>query len=74
MRWEITHPVKPEPGEIRFKTRFAWLPTTVLSKITYTDHVIWLELYVEEQEYVASLGFDGNIVHTWHTVSKTIHT
>jgi hypothetical protein len=70
MRWEIEHETSPEIGDIRFVTRFAWLPTRVLSKITHTDHLIWLELYVEEQEYKHTLdGWDTY----WHTVAKTIH-
>jgi len=70
MRWEIEHETSPEIGDIRFVTRFAWLPTRVLSKITHTDHLIWLELYVEEQEYKRTLdGWDTY----WHTVAKTIH-
>lgn len=73
MKWEITDN-RPTVGDIRYRTRFAFLPTRVLSKITMTDHVIWLELYVEEQEYVASLGFDGEVIHSWYTVAKTIHT
>lgn len=73
MRWEITHPTTPELGDVRFITKFAWLPTRVLSKITYTDHLIWLELYIVEQEYMKSIEHDGNIVASWHTVSKTIH-
>jgi len=73
MRWEIIDN-SPKAGDVRFKTKFAWLPTIVLSKITMTDHRIWLELYIEEQVY----RFD-NIYHEyvpggyWHTVAKTIH-
>jgi hypothetical protein len=74
MRWEIEHETTPEIGDVRFVTRFAWLPTRVLSKITHTDHLIWLELYVEEQEYKFSRD---NVWATyqpqWTTVSKTIH-
>lgn len=69
MRWEIEHETTPEIGDVRFVTRFAWLPTRVLSKITYTDHMIWLELYVEEQEYKADVAQ----YPCWHTVAKTIH-
>ena len=72
MRWEITNK-KPFPGEVRFKTKFAWLPTVVLSKLTMTDHTIWLELYIEEQEYIKSVHY-GGIVEEWHTVARTIHT
>jgi hypothetical protein len=73
MKWEIIDNT-PKLGEIRFKTKFAWLPTIVLSKLTMTDHRIWLELYVEEQVY----RFDN--IHQeyvpggyWHTVGRTIH-
>ena len=52
MKWEITRKPRPKVGDIRFVTKFAWLPTQVLSKITMTDHMIWLQLYVEEQVYV----------------------
>jgi hypothetical protein len=71
MKWEIINK-KPTPGEVRFKTKFAWLPTVVLSKLTMTDHRIWLELYIEEQEYIKSVHY-GQIVEEWYTVSKTIH-
>lgn len=80
MRWEIKRQEPPQPGDIRFKTRFAWLPTRVLSKITMTDHMIWLQLYVEEQEYrtmtylYESLEGGGRESYRkWFTVSKTIH-
>ena len=70
MRWEITDNT-PHIGDIRFKTKFAWLPTVVLSKLTMTDHKIWLELYIEEQEYVRAYNWvDANY---WRTVAKTIH-
>lgn len=61
-------------GDIRFRTKFAWLPTTVLSKLTMTDHVIWLELYVEEQVYRYDNSFGDYVGGHWKTVSKTIHT
>ena len=72
MRWEITED-KPRTGDVRFITRFAWLPTRVLSKLTLTDHWIWLELYIEEQEYVKVYPLDLNIYYEWKTVAKTIH-
>jgi hypothetical protein len=74
MRWETKHRTTPEPGDIRFVTKFAFLPTRVLSKLTYTDHIIWLELYVAEQEYQMGFGYDGQTVEGWFTVGKTIHT
>ena len=54
MKWEIIND-KPNIGDVRFKTKFAWWPTIVLSKLTMTDHRIWLELYIEEQEYVIDI-------------------
>lgn len=72
MKWEIKRKEKPKHGDIRFRTRFAWFPTTVLSKITMTDHVIWFQLYVEEQEYIIDHGW-GGIDKYWKTVAKTIH-
>lgn len=71
MRWEIIDD-SPKPGDTRFRVKFAWLPTRVLSKITMTDHMIWLEMYLEEQEYIKSVHH-GEIVSEWFTVSKTIH-
>lgn len=71
MRWEIID-IRPKVGEIRFKTKFAFFPTRVLSKLTDTDHMIWLELYVEEQEYCSEWGWDGRI-YFWKTIAKTIH-
>jgi hypothetical protein len=69
MKWEIINN-SPKMGEIRFKTKFAWLPTRVISKLTDTDHMIWLELYIEEQEYKCTL--DGWNCY-WKTVGRTIH-
>jgi hypothetical protein len=69
MRWEIIDN-SPKVGDIRFVTKFAWLPTIVLSKLTMTDHRIWLELYIEEQVYKPSP--DSWEKH-WYTVAKTIH-
>ena len=73
MKWEIKDN-RPHIGDIRFKTRFAWLPTTVLSKITMTDHIIWLQLYIEEQEYTRTINdWDGAFDYHWRTVTRTIH-
>jgi hypothetical protein len=69
MRWEITDNT-PKIGDIRYKTKFAWFPTKVLSKITMTDHIIWLELYLEEQEWRGPGTFSAA---GWKTVAKTIH-
>jgi len=73
MKWEIIDN-SPKIGEVRFKTKFAWLPTRVLSKLTNTDHRIWFELYIEEQEYTRTIDkWDGAYNYYWHTVAKTIH-
>ena len=69
MKWEIVDKT-PKLGDIRFVTKFAFFPTIVLSKLTMTDHRIWLELYIEEQVYKnTSDGWD----RCWHTVARTIH-
>ena len=69
MKWEIIDDA-PKLGDVRFKTKFAFLPTRVLSKLTMTDHIIWLELYIEEQEYRrTSDGWE----YYWKTVGRTIH-
>ena len=74
MRWEIKNN-SPKIGDIRFRTRFAFFPTQVLSKLTMTDHMIWLELYIEEQEYQKRPSVDGYFSYEdWYTVAKTIHT
>ncbi len=74
MRWEIIDNT-PKVGDVRFKTRFAFFPTKVLSKLTMTDHIIWLELYIEEQEYKRIVVFDipAAFEDCWVTVAKTIH-
>ena len=73
MRWEINNDA-PKIGDIRFKTRFAFLPTRVFSKITMTDHIIWLELYLEEQEFTRTVNdWDGGFDYRWMTIAKTIH-
>lgn len=72
MRWEITNN-SPRVGDVRFKTKFAFLPTQVLSKLTNTDHMIWLELYIEEQEYKRHRTDDHQWHECWETVAKTIH-
>jgi hypothetical protein len=72
MKWEIIDNT-PKAGEVRFVTKFAWLPTIVLSKLTMTDHRIWLELYIEEQVYTTKYnGWDGEYGY-WKIVAKTIH-
>jgi hypothetical protein len=72
MKWEIIDK-SPKVGDVRFVTKFAWFPTRVLSKLTNTDHMIWFELYLEEQVYISRYdGFDGNCEY-WKTVAKTIH-
>ncbi len=73
MKWEIKSKTLPQLGDVRFVTKFAWLPTIVLSKLTMTDHRIWLELYVEEQVYTSRYdGWDGTYEY-WSTIAKTIH-
>jgi hypothetical protein len=72
MRWEIINN-EPKVGEIRFKTRFAFFPTQVVSKLTNTDHMIWLELYLEEQEYVKQYELGWEKFIGWKTVARTIH-
>lgn len=72
MKWEITDN-RPHVGDIRFRTKFAFLPTRVLSKLTMTDHIIWLQLYVEEQEYIKVYPIDSRPYSYWKTVAKTIH-
>ena len=72
MRWEIVDK-SPKVGEIRFRTRFAFFPTKVLSKLTNTDHVIWFELYIEEQEYVKQYELGWEKFIGWKTVARTIH-
>ena len=72
MRWEIIDN-EPKVGEIRFRTRFAFFPTQVVSKLTNTDHMIWLELYLEEQEYVKQYELGWEKFIGWKTVARTIH-
>jgi hypothetical protein len=73
MRWEIKNN-RPKIGDIRFVTKFAWFPTIVVSKMTMTDHMIWLELYIEEQEYKrCKSDYDYSLYDCWVTVAKTIH-
>lgn len=72
MKWEITDD-SPKIGEVRFKTKFAFLPIRVLSKLTNTDHMIWFELYIEEQEYMKLHNGWGGVYEDWKTVAKTIH-
>lgn len=72
MKWEIIDNT-PKPGNVRFKTKFAWWPTRVLSKLTDTDHMVWLELYIEEQVYVTKHNSCDGSYKVWKTVAKTIH-
>jgi len=74
MKWEIIDDA-PKLGDVRFRTRFAWLPTRVISKLTDTDHMIWFELYIEEQQYKRVVDFDmpAAFEDRWVTVAKTIH-
>lgn len=72
MKWEITNN-RPTLGDVRYRTRFAFLPTRVLSKITMTDHIIWLHFYLEEQEYRSISSWGEPDDYGWRTVAKTIH-
>ena len=72
MKWEIIDD-SPKVGDVRFKTKFAWWSTRVLSKLTNTDHMIWFELYIEEQEYVREYQQGWERFIGWKTVAKTIH-
>lgn len=72
MKWEIIDNT-PILGETRSRVRFAWWPTRVLSKITMTDHVVWLQLYLEEQVYTATTNDGWEYFEYWKTVAKTIH-
>lgn len=75
MRWEIIDNT-PKPGQTRTLTKFAWFPTRVMNKLTHTDYIIWLEMYIEEQQY-ERIGLtyddDGKPYFAWRTVQKTIH-
>ena len=73
MKWEINRKEEPKVGDVRYRTRFAFFPTRVLSKITMTDHMIWLELYLEEQEYRVIDAWGEPLTEDWQTVAKTIH-
>ena len=73
MKWEINRKEEPHLGDVRFVTKFAWLPTQVLSKITMTDHIIWLQLYVEEQECAVINTWGEPFEKGWKTIAKTIH-
>ena len=73
MKWEIIDNT-PKMGEGRFVTKFAWWPTRVLSKITMTDHMVWLQLYLEEQEYTIIDTWGEPRAKGWKTIQKTIHT
>lgn len=53
MKWRVYNS-KPEPGEFRFKTRFAWIPTSVTDYLTKTKYVVWLEWYEEESRWTVS--------------------
>lgn len=71
MKWEIIDRT-PQKGDIRMVTKFAWFPVIVLSQLTMTDHRIWLESYIEEQEYNKWTGsWDG--LSYWKTMSKKIY-
>jgi hypothetical protein len=50
MKWALSDN-PPQEGDIKFKTRFSFLPTTVLNNSTEKYQTIWLRFYVEEQEY-----------------------
>lgn len=44
---------KPEIGDVRVVTRFAWFPTAVTlgSDFDNYTHVVWWQRYEERQEY-----------------------
>lgn len=71
MKWKI--PEHPHVGDIRFVTRFALLPTEVVSKLDGKSYIIWLQLYVAEQVYTFDRGLFGDLDFRWVTTNKTIH-
>jgi len=71
MRWEIIDNT-PKVGDVRFKTRFAFFPTKVLSKLTMTDHIIWLELYIDIFQKLIFWLVSRGIETACHTMSCSI--
>lgn len=64
-----TGPVIPLPknGQIRYKTKFAFVPTTVYSRDLEIRYTIWLQNYVVQEEFAFT-----DYGHTWIQSQKFI--
>lgn len=71
MKWALSDN-PPQEGDIRFKTRLAFLPTTVFNNSTKESQTIWLRFYVEEQEYLYYETYDY-CAYKWFINSKIIY-
>lgn len=63
MRWRITPPAIPRLWETREVRRFAWLPVVAIGS-TGIPYRVWLEHFVEQQQY---MGLDAN---GWNWIAR----
>lgn len=72
MRWKLKD--NPIVGDVRFVTKFAFLPTEVESKLDGKSYIVWLQLYLAKQVYTFERGWFNGLEYGWETTDKTIHT
>lgn len=58
MRWNL--PPDPKLGEVRFRKKFAWVPTETSDRVK-----VWLERYIIVERYECGFG------HCYWTSKKT---
>jgi hypothetical protein len=74
MKWRIPKkPKLPYIGTMRYTTKYAWWPTEVKSN-SGGEYYIWFEWYTLIEQYNRGdrWDYDGNPVHYWETINKTI--
>lgn len=58
-------------GEYRYITRFAFIPKRAYSYGMKEEYYIWLEFYIEEQQYIQTKSnLEGTWVTKWNYCKK----
>ena len=53
MKWAIYPKTEPKIGDVRDVKKFAWLPVIAWSVYQECECRVWLETYMQEQEYLS---------------------
>ena len=69
MRFKIK--TTPKLGDHRYKRRFAFIPKRTYSCGMKEEYYIWLEIYIEEQQYIQTKSnLEGTWVTKWNYCKK----